>query len=150
MRYRINRVGVLLILGCAAMLTRASEFARSEGPPERLPEVTKKELATVVPHCFAERYTHCVWLRVDGEHWVERFRDGSESKYKILGRMRVRGLQGIAVAKIAGDPVKTGNSNDGTFQVFIPDKVETAEMYFRHTDGKDRNWNYLTRMWSVE
>ena len=146
---RINRVG-LLILGCAAMLTRASEFARSEGPPERLPEVTKKELATVVPHCFAERYTHCVWLRVDGEHWVERFRDGSESKYKILGRMRVRGLQGIAVAKIAGDPVKTGNSNDGTFQVFIPDKVETAEMYFRHTDGKDSNWNYLTRMWSVE
>jgi hypothetical protein len=57
------------------------------------------------------------------------------------------------VAKIAGDPKKTGNGNDGRFQVFIPDKgkgATTVGVLFRHLGRDDNYWNFLDAMQSAE
>jgi RNA polymerase sigma factor (sigma-70 family) len=118
---------------------------------EELRPVTKQELATVVPNCFAVNYGPTVWLRVDDAYWIERYRDGSESKYKTLGRTKVRGRPGILVAKVGGDTKRTGNGNDGRFQVFIPDKTDSpADVLFRHLGLGDESWFSLSPVRSAE
>jgi hypothetical protein len=76
-------------------------------------------------------------MRVDDKTWIERYPDGSDSKYRIVGRMKIGGESGTVVAKFEGDLAKTGTPNDGTFFVFIPDKGN-AEMVLRtsHTTPK--------------
>jgi hypothetical protein len=55
------------------------------------------------------------------------------------------------VAKIAGDPKKTGNGNDGRFQVFIPDKGKPqGDVLFRHLGQDDNYWYSLSPMRSAE
>ena len=104
--------------------------------PEGVSEVTKEHLLTKVPNFFCFDYDaqpqpgKRLWLRVDDKHWIERYPDGVESKFKILGRMMVQAELGTVVVKIAGDPSKTNTPNDGSFHVFIPDKGN-AEMVIR-------------------
>jgi hypothetical protein len=112
--------------------------------PPKLPEgvtaVTKQHLLTKVPNFFFFDYNaepqpgKRLWLRVDDQHWIERYPDGTESKFKILGRMLVQAELGTVVVKIAGDPNKTSTPNDGTFYVFIPDKGN-AEPVLRVSRG---------------
>jgi hypothetical protein len=121
----------------AACLTQVQSAPQE---PEKLPQgvsrITKENLLTRVPNFFCFEYDaepqpgKRLWLRVDDKHWVERYPDGLESKFKIVGRMKVKGENGTVVAKIAGDPVKTNTPNDGTFYVFIPDKGN-VEMVIR-------------------
>jgi hypothetical protein len=63
-----------------------------------------------------------LWLRVDDKHFVERYPDGTEGRFRILGHAKAREMVGTVVGKTAGDPEKTQTENDGRFQVFIPDK----------------------------
>jgi hypothetical protein len=135
-------VPILLAWACLAQV--------QSGPPEpdKLPEgvsrITKEHLLTKVPNFFCFEYEFAplpgkrLWMRVDDKTWIERYPDGSDSKYKILGRMKIMGENGTVVSKFEGDPAKTRTPNDGTFFVFIPDKG-SVEMVLRtsHTTAKD-------------
>jgi len=145
------------VIGAALVACWITPLAQAGRPAEKpprlgdLPAVTQEELATVVPNCFAVAYGPRVWLRVDDRHWIERYGNGTERKYHMLGRTRARGRVGILVAKIAGDPGRTGNGNDGQFQVFIPDKGEVgADLLFRHLGQGDSDWYSLGPMRSIE
>jgi hypothetical protein len=107
---------------------------------EGVSEVTNEHLRTKMPNFFFFEYDaepqpgKRLWLRVDDKHWVERYPDGLQSKFKILGRMKIKGENGTVVVKIEGDPAKTNTPNDGTFHVFIPDKGN-VEMVIRTSRG---------------
>lgn len=107
---------------------------------EGLTEVTKEHFLNKMPNFFVFDYEgqpqpgKRLWLRIDDKHWVERYPDGLESKYKILGRMKIMNESGTVVVKIEGDPARTATPNDGTFFVFIPDKGN-VEMVLRVARG---------------
>jgi hypothetical protein len=114
--------------------------------------LSPEQLASVVPSFFWLPYPEKqLWLRVDAQHFIERSTDGSESKYTILGRTQARGQAGTLVAKVAGDPGKTGNGNDGKYQVFIPDRRSSSMLVlFRHMGKDDSAWYGLAEMSGVE
>jgi hypothetical protein len=144
-------VGWLWPLAAVTILLAGTCLAQEKsGPqePDKLPEgvskITKEHLLTKVPNFFCFEYEagplpgKRLWMRVDDKHWIERYPDGSDSKYKILGRLKIMAESGTVVVKIEGDLGKTGTPNDGTFHVFIPDKGN-VEMVLRtsHTTAKD-------------
>jgi hypothetical protein len=78
-----------------------------------------------------------LWLRVDDKQFIERYPDGTESRFKILGHAKAYDMPGTVVVKIDGDPEKTQTQNDGSFQVFIPDKGnEVMALLFRNAGGE--------------
>jgi len=138
---RLWPLGALLAWACLAQVQSGAEEPAKL--PEGVSEITKEQLLTKVPNFFCFDYEFPplagkrLWMRVDDKHWIERYPDGSDSKYKILGRMKIMGESGTVVVKIEGDPGKTNTPNDGTFHVFIPDKGN-VEMVLRtsHTTAK--------------
>jgi hypothetical protein len=150
-RFPKSLVCIALALWCAAAVAQEQRAPKARPPADQMRPVTKQELITVVPNCFAVSYSKSVWLRVDDKHWIERYPDGTESRYKIIGRTMAHGKQGTVVAKIAGDVRKTGNDNDGRYQVFIPDKGEVgAYLEFRHLGQADASWHSLESLRCVE
>jgi hypothetical protein len=145
-------VAILLAWACLAQVQSGpqepAKVVDKEKEPEKLPEgvskITKEHLLTKVPNFFCFEYEFPpvpgkrLWMRVDDKTWIERYPDGSDSKYKILGRMKISGENGTVVAKFAGDLEKTGTPNDGTFFVFIPDK-SNVEMVLRTSHTTARN-----------
>jgi hypothetical protein len=127
---------VTLLLAGACLAQAPNSPQASKKLPEGVSEVKKQDLLTKVPNFFYFDYNNepqpgkRLWLRVDDQHWIERYPDGTESKFKILGRMLVAGELGTVVVKTAGDPNKTNTPNDGSFYVFVPDKGN-AEMVIR-------------------
>ena len=110
--------------------------------PEARPDldpVTKEHLLTKVPNFFVYDYPFPpkagkrIWLRVDDKTYIERYPDGSEGRFTILGRAKVRDMDGVIVAKSGGDLNETANPNDGSFQVFVPDRdAKPRAILFRH------------------
>jgi hypothetical protein len=137
-RQRSPLAAVAIVFVCLAQVRSPAQ------EPDKLPEgvsrITKEHLLTKVPNFFCFEYDlepqpgKRLWLRIDDKHWVERYPDGLESKFKIIGRMKVKNESGTVVAKIAGDPARTNTPNDGSFYVFIPDK-SNVEMVIRVSRG---------------
>jgi hypothetical protein len=138
----LRPLAVIALLLAGAYLPQA----QSEEPaklPDGVSEITKEQLLTKIPSFFCFEYDagplpdKRLWMRVDDQHWIERYPDGSDSKYKIVGRMKVMAESGTVVVKTDGDLRRTGTPNDGTFHVFIPDKGN-VEMVLRtsHTTAK--------------
>jgi hypothetical protein len=119
--------------------------------PKGVSELTKEHLLSKVPNffCFGEDDDKRYWLRVDDKHFIERYPDGAESKFRILGKATVKDKKGTIAVKIAGDVDKTGTENDGTFGVFIPDKGQ-KEIRFLFRNGEDSDWGDLSDMSNVE
>lgn len=167
---RINlAVGRVRSLATLAALLAAACFAHAKDEPKTPPklpegisELTKEHLLSKVPNFFAYDYPYQpqpgkrLWLRVDDGHWLERYPDGKDSIFKIVGRTTARGQSGIVVVKIEGDPEKTRTDNSGRFQVFIPDKGnKEMAILFRlgwEEDWKDMSWsdNKKTEIQKVE
>jgi hypothetical protein len=125
----VNGYHMILKRPKATSTARAGDEPREpEKAPEGISSITKEHLNSKVPNFFYFDYLFDpqpgkrLWLRVDDEHFVERYPDGTESRFKVLGHAQARGMGGTVVVKIAGDPEKTGTDNEGGFQVFIPDK----------------------------
>lgn len=144
-------VAALLVGLCLA--NASGEPKSTDKLPEGISELKKEHLTSKVPNFFYFDYPYQpqpgkrLWLRVDDKHWIERYPDGFESKFKILGRARVRDENGTVVVKIAGDEEKTATVNDGGFQVFIPDKGnKVMAILFRDVSQGDAEWRDMS--WS--
>jgi hypothetical protein len=86
-------------------------------------------------------------MRVDHQTFLERYPDGSESRYLILGHTQARDMEGTVVVKTEGDPEKTQTQNDARFQVFIPDKGNKAmAILFRNVGNGELEWKDMS--WS--
>jgi hypothetical protein len=153
-------VRILFVAAIAVILAATNTARAGDEPkgPERLPEdvteITKEHLISKVPNFFCFDYPFepqpgmRLWLRVDDKCFVERYPDGTESRFKILGHARAREMSGTVVVKIAGDPEKTHTDNEGGFQVFIPDKGnEEMAILFRHGSGGQSEW--VDMSWSL-
>jgi hypothetical protein len=129
----------------------AQDDKKKEELPKGVAAMTKEHLQSKVPNFFSfgdddgKRY----WLRVDSKHFIERYPDGTEARFKILGTATVNDKKGTIAAKIAGDMEKTGTANDGTFQVFISDKGQ-KEMRFLFRNGEDGEWGDIAEMAHAE
>jgi hypothetical protein len=136
-----------LSISCAV----AQDDKKEKALPKGVTEMTKEHLQSKVPNFFSfgdddgKRY----WLRVDDKYFIERYPDGTEAKFKICGIATVNEKKGAIVAKIAGDADKTGTENDGTFQIFIPDKGEKeTKLLFRR--GEDAEWGEIANLQNVD
>src|SRR4051812_28192060 len=80
---------------------------------ERLPEtitpISKEDLLKNVPNFFYFDYNHDpmpgkrLWLRISAERWIERYPDGSESGFVVLGHTEVAKVAGTILIKVSGD-----------------------------------------------
>ena len=143
---------LLLALVASPLLLVAQGDSGDEITP-----LTKEQLTTKVPqfYCFdypfepqpGKRY----WIRVSDDKWIERYPDGLESVFKVLGHTTIKDTQGIVVVKVSGDSEKTGTPNDSGLQAFIPDKgSKLMHHWYRNNARGDDDWNDLAEMRSVE
>ena len=124
---------------------------------DQVKPLTKELLNNKVPnfYCFeykaqpqpGKRY----WLRVSDVAWIERYPDGYESKFRVLGHGVVKDMQGTIVFQVSGSPAKTDTHGDGGLLAFIPDKGN-AQMHhwYRNNERGDTDWHDLGPMLSVE
>ena len=146
---RVRGLATMAALLAAACLAHAEDEPKAKPKlPEGVTELTREHLLTKVPNFFSFDYPYepqpgkRLWLRVDDGHWLERYPDGKDSIFKILGRITARGQGGIVAAKVEGDPEVTGTDNSGEFQAFIPDKGN-KEMVFLYRHGPEQPWNEI-------
>lgn len=148
-----------MFTGLFVAVLAVAGYVQAKDEPEKLPEgvtaVTKEQLLAKVPNFFSFDYPFGpqpgkrLWLRVDDKQFIERYPDGSESRFKILGHATVREMGGTIVVKTEGDPEKTQTDNNGGFQVFIPDKGnDEMAILFRHVGGGQEEWLDMT--WSLK
>ncbi len=144
----------MAILALSVSVRAADEPKEPEKLPEGITAISKEHLNSKVPNFFSFDYPFPplagkrLWLRVDDKHFIERYPDGTESRFQILGHAQARGMDGTVVAKIAGDLDKSGTENDMSFQVFIPDKGnDEMAILFRHAGGGQPEW--LDMCWSL-
>ena len=147
-----------------AILLAASGLA-AVGPD--LEPVTRDHLLSKIPNFFYYDYPYGpvrgkrVWLRVDDSTFIDRLPDGSEMHFKILGRAKIREMDGVIVEKTGGKdgPGTQGFPNDRSFQIFVPDKdAKPRAVLFRHLGGpelpewRDMSWsdNKITELQKVE
>src|SRR5579862_1888552 len=118
------------------------------------PEIPKDILVAKVPSFFYFDYPfqpqpgkRC-WLRIDNRHFIERYPNGMESKFKFISRSKVDGAEGTIFMKIDGDKKVADTNNDGSFQVFIPDRTN-EKMLLQHRTVPNE-WKKLGEMKKVE
>lgn len=119
--------------------------------------LTKEQLNTKVPHFYCFEYEgepqpgKRYWLRVSDSKWIERYPDGLESVFKVVGHGVVKDFPGTIVVKVEGDEAKTGANNAGGMQAFIPDKGNPQMHHWYRNSGRgDADWMDLGKMLSVE
>ena len=125
--------------------------------PERIVPLTKAQLVSNVPHFYIFDYEgdpqpgKRYWVRVNDSTWVERYPDGFQSTFKVLGHAKINDTEGTIVVKVAGSPRKTGTDNHGGLQAFIPDKGSAVmHHWYRNIERGDVEWNDLGAMYNVE
>ena len=124
---------------------------------EETSPLTKEQLNTKVPHFYCFNYEgepqpgKRYWLRVSDTKWIERYPDGLESKFKVVGHAVVRDMPGTIVVKVSGNEAATGADNAGGMEAFIPDKGSPIMRHcYRNLGRGDEKWQDLAAMLSVE
>jgi hypothetical protein len=125
--------------------------------PEDLIAVGKEDLDTRIPRAFYFDYNYQpmpgkrIWTRVSDGKWTERYPDGTESSFVVLGRTKLADVTGTMVVKLSGDPSKTDTKNNGTFHSFIPDKQNAVKHFkYRNLDRANVQWSDLGEMKGIE
>lgn len=124
--------------------------------PPGVTEVKKDDLLDRVPNFFyfdyrgeenpGKRY----WLRVDGKTFLERYPDGMETRFRILGRTKAGTTTGTIVIRLDAEG-KDVRVNDGTFEVFIPDRgSENMNIRWRLNADNKAEWNDVGEIKKVE
>ena len=143
----------MLILMAPLMFTGCSDE-----PPAKAPLSASNESPSASPKHFWFDYQYepapskRSWTLVDKNTWTEEYGSGVVSRFRILGTEVVKGTSGTLVAKISGDPGKTMTSNEGEFQVFIPDVGNSPmRLWCRNKiKGDWEEWKWLNDMQGVE
>jgi hypothetical protein len=140
--------------GQPAANTGTDRGKTTESPKEATPQ---KKTSAVVQHFWFEYRSEPepgrrVWVHVDDSTWTELYPSGTLSRYKIGDRTTLQGMNGTIVRKVAGDPKQTWTLNDGSFEVFIPDKDSIRLILaFRHyQDGKWTEWKPLALIHPID
>src|SRR4051812_39419765 len=108
-------IGIVVAATFAALIANPG-FAKPEPESEQSPQtaehlvpLTKQQLASKVPQFYSFDYDadpqpgKRYWLRVDDSTWIERYPDGFQSTFKVLGHATVNDTEGTIVVKVAGD-----------------------------------------------
>jgi hypothetical protein len=154
----------IFAVACAVMLVAHPDVVLGRRPveaevvpAERVVPLTKEQLVSSVPHFYIFDYDaepqpgKRYWLRVNDTTWIERYPDGFQSTFKVLGHTRVNETEGTLVVKVAGSARKSGTDNHGGLQAFIPDKGSTVmHHWYRNIERGDEDWNDLGPMYNVE
>lgn len=141
----------------------ASRLGAAPNPPTRNVEqedvtaLTREQLNTRVPNFYCFEY-HAepqpgkrFWLRISDTTWIERYPDGLESRFRVLGHTMVKEMWGTLVVKVDGDERQTGAKNLGGLQAFIPDKGnKVMHHWYRNLSRGDQDWSDLGSMLNVE
>jgi hypothetical protein len=146
--------GFLLL--CALATTTAPVLADDE--PEKLPDgvtkLTKEQLREKVPNFFCYDYPFQplpgkrLWLRVDDKHFLERYPEGPDGFYEVIGHAKVRDRDGTIVLRVEGDPNAGPDPDVRKIQVFIPDKGnKEMAILFRRLDANQPVWRDMS--WSL-
>lgn len=124
----VAAVTFMLVVSTAAARADEDDPDAPANRADGIGVLTRQHLLKKVPNFFFFEYPFKpqpgkrLWMRVDDKLFLERYPDGTESRYKILGQAAPRGTVGTVVMKVTGDEEKTQTQNTGSFQVFIPDK----------------------------
>lgn len=125
--------------------------------PEQIIPLSDEHLAAKVPNFYYFEYDGYpqpgkrYWIRVNRDTWVERYPDGYESTFKVLGHAKVADTEGTMVVKVTGSPEETTTTNDGGLQAFIPDKgSEVMHHWYRNSSRGDTQWNDIGPMEGVQ
>jgi len=124
---------------------------------EQVKPLTKELLNSKIPnfYCFeykaqpqpGKRY----WLRVSDSKWIERYPDGYESAFRVLGHGVVKDMEGTIVFQVTGSPARTDTEGAGGLLAFIPDKGNhEMHHWYRNNERGDTDWHDLGKMLSVE
>jgi hypothetical protein len=162
---QMNKVIYTIITPLVSALFFVSILAVSNTPSaaakntlqDQVKPLTKELLNTKVPnfYCFeyhaqpqpGKRY----WLRISSTKWVERYPDGTETIFRVLGHGTVKDTLGTIVYQVNGDSSKTQTEGAGGLLAFIPDKgSSTMHHWYRNNDRGDTDWHDLGKMLSVE
>jgi len=148
---------LLLALSWTIPVAGAARRDGAKPLPEQVTPLTQEQLNTVVPHFYCIEYRFQpqpgkrYWLRVSNKKWIERYPDGMESVFKVLGHGTVKDFPGTLLVKTKGDAGKTGADNNGGLQAFVPDKGSNQmHHWYRNTGRGDTAWHDLGPMLSVE
>jgi hypothetical protein len=159
LRRNLTKAGVLFAaaLTFVAFLRPSHAEEKSKAKQEAskgISKVTKEHLLSKIPNFFSFDYPYDplpgkrLWLRIDQRTWIERYPDGTESKFLIFGRITARKESGTIVVKVAGDPEKTFTDNIGGFQIFIPDKGNKEMAILFRNVGQAGNSEWQDMSWS--
>ena len=155
----------LAMLACLAVAVPAASAQKTGDREEvctfEIPEATRsltaQELTEKVPRSYYFDYRGQPqpgprwWLRLNDSTWIERYPDGLESRFNVVGHATVNGIEGTIVVKVSGKTQKTGTDNAGGLQAFIPDKgSKVMHHLYRNTARGDAEWFDLGEMKSVE
>jgi len=124
---------------------------------ERIVPLTKEQLISKVPQFYAFNYRGAprpgkrYWLRIDNSTWIERYPDGLQTVFKVIGHTTVQNIEGTVVVKVEGNGSEPAPDNHRGFQAFIPDKGSAVmHHWFRNVDRGDTDWKDLGPMLGVE
>jgi hypothetical protein len=122
--------------------------------------LTKEQLISKVPHFYAFDYRGApqpgkrYWLRVDNSTWIERYPDGLQHIFKVVGHTTVQNIEGTVVVKVSGGVAGSNGLAPEVrhgFQAFIPDKGSAIMHHlFRNVDRGEIDWKDLGPMIAVE
>ncbi|HUT14012.1 MAG TPA: hypothetical protein VMY42_26225 [Thermoguttaceae bacterium] len=149
--WRVMGIGLLAVAATSFSQNPASADNQKESATE-FAKVTDEDIAKM-PSFYYFDYPYDplpgkrLWLRIDKQFWVERYPNGLESRFRIIGRSAVNGIDGTVVVKISGNPEKTGTDNQGGLQAFIPDRdSKEPEHRYRNLARGDKEWVSLGEM----
>lgn len=161
MKTLLKSIAALLVALAVAipvsLLAQVDAEAIASRLPEKIAPLTREQLNTKVPHFYCFEYRgepqpgKRYWLRLNDTTWIERYPDGLESTFRVLGHTSANGAEGTVVVKVSGDEEQTGTDNEGGLQAFIPDKgSKVMHHWYRNARRGDEQWNDLGEMLSVE
>src|SRR4030088_3463912 len=131
MKSRASRFGAaivlissLVLLGLDARGVGGADKPGDDNPggkklPEGVTPLTKEQLLEKVPNFYVFEYKHeplpgkRLWLRVSDQAWIERYPDGTDATFNVVGHATVEGQEGTIVVKVDGDEKKTDTDNHG-------------------------------------
>ena len=132
---------------------------QSHPAAERIVPLTREQLISKVPHFYVFNYRgnpqpgKRYWLRVDNSTWIERYPDGVQTVFKVVGHTTVQKIEGTVVVKVNADGDGKGAAPEGGggFQAFIPDKGSAVMHHlYRNIDRGETDWRDLGPMLAVE